>query len=151
MKMTRKIEGTVLAIAVAAAAGIAGPSVASAAEVSDRSSVEMDAAKAGAVLIVNNHMTGVTVFAVDEEGNAQELGRLESSGVQEFTVPENAVDSQGAVIIKVLPDSPLPGLGTPVSAAYGVKTRVSVGAESDAVVFWLEPELTESFTEVVKG
>ena len=149
--MMRKIEGTVLAIAVAAAAGIAGPSVASAADVSDRSSVEIDAAKAGAVTIVNNHLTTVTVFAVDAEGNAQELGRLERSGVQEFMVPESAIDAAGAVIIKVLPDNPIAGLGTPISAASGVKTRVSVRAESDAVVFWLEPELTDSFTQTVKG
>lgn len=144
----KKLQGAAVAVATAALLGLSGQGLA--AEATIEGPVVANADDTPSLLVVNNHVASVTVYVVDSKGEAHRLGRLDRSGVGSYELPEGVIDFEGAVEVKIYPDAPQPGLGTSTAAPDGIKTRLPV-AEGGSFVFWLEPELTNSFTENVEG
>lgn len=143
----RKLQGAAVAVATAALLGLSGQGLAAEA-VTDGPVVATD--DTPSLLVVNNHTASVTVYVYDAMGEAHRLGRLDRSGVGSYELPEGVVDFEGAVEIKILPDAPVPGLGTSTASPEGIKTRLPV-ADGGSFVFWLEPNLLSSFAQNVEG
>lgn len=143
----RKLQGAAVAVATAALLGLSGQGL-TAEAVTDGPVVASD--DTPSLLVVNNHTAAVTVYVIDAMGDAHRLGRLDRSGVGSYELPEGVVDFEGAVEVKILPDAPLPGLGTSTASPDGIKTRLPV-ADGGSFVFWLEPNLMSSFAQNVEG
>ena len=149
----RNVKKSVVALVIAAAASVAfsnphGLMAAQAASIGER-----DVGSATTpVMLVNNHVYAVTAYAYEEDGSRHKLGRLARSAVETLEIPESLIHRDGHVLIRVYPEPLAPGLGsslTPIMA--GVRTRIHVRAEAEVFMFWLEPDLSKSFMEVVGG
>lgn len=148
--MTKGIKGVGLAMTALLVSGL-GVVPASAEDLSETlaaTTAESPADKA--VLVVNNHLYAVTVVAVDASGAQYRLGTLNRAGAEEFSIPETVIDWEGGALIKVYPIAPIPGLGHSLDSPEGIKTRIKLSDESQTV-FWLEPNLNQSFIEEIAG
>ena len=148
--MTRKRLEIMLSLAAAALLAVSSPEGLAAVE-APNPGIDDVAPVGTPVLVVNNHLYAVTVYAFDAEGERHKLGRLARSGSETFDIPEELIDRDGQVLIRVYPDAPTPGLGASVAAMPGVRTRIPVRSSAELIAFWLEPDLSKSFTEVISG
>ena len=147
----RRTLGAALALAGLAALGTADAVHASPNDTTDPVRTVEKALEPGArVLIINNHMNPVVVFAVREDGTRYRLGRLNRARSELFAVPEAAIEGQ-SVLVKVYPVVLIPGLGSPVDAGPGIKTRLPATSDVPSMALWLEPVLTDSFTQSADG
>lgn len=96
------------------------------------------------VRIVNNYTHQVRVYVVDSNNRLQWLGRVGRSKVKDLQIPSDLV--RGTVQLKVYPVVYGPSMTTYEPA--GIKTKV-LSVQSDQVIeFYLERDLTRSFSIV---
>lgn len=132
-----------------AAAALTGITVAPAVALEQMDAVPIATAGSedpGRVLIVNNHLYAVTVYAVTEAGKRFRLGDLARSSAKLLTVPEEAVEGS-SVLVKVYPVGPIAGLGAAAEGNPGIKTHLPVSTTTPRVALWLEPDLAQSYKQ----
>ena len=110
----------------------------------------LDVEDPGQVLIVNNHVYGVTVYAVTQAGKRFRLGHLNRSSAKVLSVPDEAVEGS-TVLVKVYPETSVAGLGSPADGNPGIRTRLPVSVNTPEVALWLEPDLASSFMQEVSS
>ena len=96
------------------------------------------------VRIVNNYRHQVRVYVVNSNNRLQWLGKVGHSEVKDLQIPSDLV--RGTVQLKVYPVAY--GLSMSESEPAGIKTKV-LSVQSDQVIeFYLERDLTRSFSIV---
>ena len=94
------------------------------------------------VRIVNNYLHQVRVYVVDSNNRLQWLGRVGPSKVKDLQIPSDLF--AGTVQLKVYPV--VYGLSMSAAEPAGIKTKV-LSVRSDQVIeFYLERDLTRSFS-----
>lgn len=146
-KGRRRADSAVLALAAAAFMGISVVPAGAAEPLEANPVVIPEAEDPGHVLIVNNHIYAVTVYAFTETGKRFRLGELSRSSAKVLNVPEEAVEGS-SVLVKVYPKTPA-GLGSAAEGNPGIKTRLPVFTNTPTVALWLEPNLELSYTQEV--
>ena len=99
------------------------------------------------VRVVNNYQSPVLVYVQDANGRLHLLGRVARGKFKVLEVSSEIAD-MGDLRLKVYPNEPV---GSLIGNTNGIKTRELSLQDGDAVVMWLETDLTQSMIEVQKG
>lgn len=122
---------------VALAVGAAVPAAAAAVDTPDT---------AVTLVVQNNNLQTVTVFAVLTDGKLRELGRVRSTAERTFEIPEALLQDGENLQIKVFPyRGPKGGLTHGVlEPNQGIKTHPIPVASGSIVDLWVERDLRTS-------
>ena len=151
--MHATVKKSVVALVIAAAASVAlsNPPGLTAAQAGTIGARDIASATTP-IMLVNNHVYAVNVYAYEEDGTRHKLARLARSDFETLEIAQALIHLDGHVVIRVYPEQLAAGLGsslTPMLA--GVRTRIPVWAGAEMVAYWLEPVLAKSFVEVIGG
>ncbi len=94
------------------------------------------------VLVINNYVALVRVYAEDSQGRRHALGRVARGELKEFEI--SAEIAQGSFRIRVVPSQPVWSLQ---QDNYAVKTNPIDLERVSEVIVWLEPDLRTSKVE----
>ncbi len=96
--------------------------------------------------VINHRTSPVRVYAEDTFGRIASLGWVNSLDARTLAVPVS-MTKLGAVQIKVFPDKPVWSLR---EVPDGVRTMPVNLRPGDAVSFWVETELSNSYIQIVR-
>ena len=94
------------------------------------------------VLVINNYLGQVRVYAEDSQGRLHALGRVARGKLKEFEIP--AEIAQESFRIRVVPSEPF---WSRQQDNYAVKTNPIDLERVSEVIVWLEPDLRTSKVE----
>lgn len=99
------------------------------------------------IRVINNYSSPVRVYVEDARGKLYELGRVQHADLRVLVVPEE-IARKGGFRVKIFPAAPM---WAPTSYGEGIRTGDLVMEEHDTLNFWVEPDLTASTLEIMRG
>ncbi len=103
------------------------------------------------VHVMNNYGRQVSVYVVDSHNHSHLLGRVGRSQFKNLPIPAGLARGTGTVQLKVYPLLLQPGLGVSAFEPAGIKTRVLSVQSDQAIVLYLEPDLTRSTVGILSS